>query len=227
MQIDVWSDVVCPWCYIGKRRLEAALDGIDAPVTVVWHSFELDPSAPKSSDLTLEQMLAKKYRMPPEKARELQARVTGIAAGDGLEYHLDRARPENTFSAHRLLQWAATLGQGPALTERLMRAYFVDGERIGDPTVLARLAGEAGLDPAAAATVLADERAFADVVRADVEQGRKIGVNGVPFFVIDGRYAVSGAQEVPVLQRAITQALAERPVVVADGEGCDDDGCPI
>jgi predicted DsbA family dithiol-disulfide isomerase len=219
VQIDVWSDVVCPWCYIGKRRLEAALSRVDRPVTVVWHSFQLDPNAPRESSANLEEMLAKKYGMSPGQARSMQERVTAVAAEAGLAYRLDRARPENTFDAHRLLQWASSLGQGPALTERLMKAYFVDGERIGDRATLARLAGEIGLDPEEAAKVLADESSHADAVRADVGRARDIGVRGVPFFVVDGRYGISGAQEVAVLEQAIRQALAEVP---APAPGCDD-----
>lgn len=210
MQIDVWSDVVCPWCYIGKRRLERAIEGIEDPIEVTFHSFELDPSAPKRSDLTLDEMLAKKYRLPPGQVAQMQERVTTLAAAEGLEYHLDRARPENTFDAHRLLHWAGAQGKGRELKERTMRAYFVEGERIGDPATLARLAGEVGLDAAEAARVLADETSHADAVRADQAQARAYGITGVPFFVIDGRYGVSGAQEASVLRSAIEKALHQR-----------------
>lgn len=226
MQIDVWSDVVCPWCYIGKRRLEKALTGLDG-VTVVWHSFQLDPTTPLRSELTLDQMLAQKYRLPPGQVAQMQERVTRLAAGEGLDYHLDRARPENTFAAHRLLQWAKAQGKLPELKERLLRGYFVEGERIGDPAALARLAGEVGLDAEQATAVLADEDRHADDVRADLAQARAYGISGVPFFVIDGKYGVSGAQEVAVLRGAVEKALSERPVAVAPAEACTDDECAI
>jgi predicted DsbA family dithiol-disulfide isomerase len=208
VRVDVWSDVVCPWCYIGKRRLEAALEGLP-PIEVVWHSFELDPNAASHSDLTLDQLLAQKYRLPPAQVAEMQERVTLLAAQEGLEYHLESARPENTFDAHRLLHWAASHGEGPRLKERLLRAYFVEGERLGDHASLARLAGDIGLDPAAAAAVLADRQAFAAAVRADEQQARAYGISGVPFFVIDGRYGVSGAQASAVLRNALQRALGE------------------
>lgn len=207
MVIDVWSDVVCPWCYIGKRRLEKALEGL-SDVQVVWHSFQLDPTTPKQSDLTLDEMLARKYQLPPGQVAQMQARVTGLAAAEGLDYHLDRARPENTFDAHRLLHWARAQNKGPELKERLLRAYFVEGQRIGHAPTLATLAGEVGLDAEQAAAVLADDGAHADDVRADIAQARAYGITGVPFFVIERRYGVSGAQESTVLRSAIDQARA-------------------
>jgi len=152
MNVEIWSDVVCPWCYIGKRRFEQALAQFPQrdDVNVVWRSFELDPDAPKSFPGTLNEMLARKMRTTPEQAAHMNARVSALAAEAGLDYHLDRARPSNTFDAHRLLHLALERGAQAHLKERLMRAYFTEGQRIGDHETLARLAAEVGLPEAEA-----------------------------------------------------------------------------
>ncbi len=212
MQVDVWSDVVCPWCYIGKRRLEAAL--ADFPnrdqVAVVFHAFELDPQAPKVSTMTLEQLLAKKYGMSAEKVEQVQAQVTRTAAADGLDFHLDRARPANTFDAHRLIALAKSLGKQAAVKEAFMNGYFVNGQRVGDGPTLRALAIEAGLPADATDRVLADPTLHADEVRRDEAEARKNNIRGVPFFVIDGKYGISGAQPADVLKGALAKAWAER-----------------
>ena len=209
MRIEIWSDVVCPWCYIGKRRFETALAGYERAdeVEIVWRSFELDPDAPRTRTEPPAERLAQKYGMTVEQAQQAQARVTAVAAAEGLEYRLADARSGNSFDAHRLLQLAGERGLQPELKERLLRAYFSEGEAIGEPDVLERLAVEVGLDGAEVAALLAGDR-FADDVRADERRARLLGIHGVPFFVIDERVGVEGAQPPDVLLGAFRQAEA-------------------
>lgn len=239
MQVEIWSDVVCPWCAIGKRRFEAALAGFPHrdKVEVVWRAFELDPGAPPSPDTGggYEQRLARKYGVPVEQAAEMTAAMTRAAAGEGLDFRFDRARPGRTFDAHRLLhharEVAGAAGQG-ALTERLLQATFTEGAPVSDRATLATLAAEAGLDRAAAEAVLASDR-YADAVRADEARAARLGIGGVPFFVLDGRYGVSGAQPAEVLRGALEQAwsAAREPAGVAAGSGaapgCEGDACAV
>ena len=211
LRIDVWSDLACPWCYIGKRRLDAALaqaalaDGVE----LVWRGFELDPSAPAVRDdgLTQAQRLAAKYRRSEAEAEAMIANVTRIAAGDGLTFHLDRSRGGNTFDAHRVVKLAATHGRATEAKERLFRAYFTDGRALGERATLVELATELGLDAAEVEAALAGDR-FAAEVRADQRLARELGISGVPFFVFDQRLAVSGAQPVAALVGALAQATA-------------------
>ena len=237
MDIEIWSDVVCPWCYIGKRRFEQALAQFPHrdTVTIRWRSFELDPSAPQQYTGTLNEMLAEKYETTPQQAARMNERVSGLAADEGLEYHLDQARPGNTFNAHRLLHFAAAHGAQEAATERLMRAYFTEGQAIGDAETLARLAAEAGLDADAARATLASE-AYADEVRADEERAAQLGIHGVPFVAIDARYGVSGAQPTEVFLRALQTAWeASQPLTMVSGDAggggdadmCEDDSCAV
>jgi len=234
MQLEIWSDVVCPWCAIGKRRIEAALArfGHRDEVTVRWRSFELDPTAPVERPGELVEHLAEKYGLTRAKAEAFQRQMTEQAAGEGWEFRLDRARGANTFDAHRLLHLAAEHGVQDAVKERLMRAYLTDGERIGDRETLARLGAEAGLDEAEARAVLGSTR-FADEVRADERQAHAFGISAVPFFVIDRRYGVPGAQPADVLLEALETAWAEaNPLTVltpaggrADDGACADGSC--
>jgi len=233
MKIEVWSDVVCPFCYVGKRRLEAALAEFphrDA-VEVVWRSFELAPDAPAETGEPLDAMLARKYGMDLDEARAANARVTAMAAEVGLEFRLERARSGNTFDAHRLLHLAAEHGLGGAAKERLLRAYFTEGRAIGVRDELVVLGVELGLDEAEVRAALAAD-AHADAVRADQREARELGVQGVPFFVIDRRYAVSGAQPEAVFADALTRAWAERsPTLEALGAetdaACVDEACAV
>jgi predicted DsbA family dithiol-disulfide isomerase len=215
--IEVFSDVVCPWCYIGKRRLEQALAEFPHAegVEVLFRSFQLDPSTPKDSDQSLEEMLSTKYGTSRDEAREMNQRVSDIAAGVGLRYDLAAAHPANTFDAHRLLHFAAANGRQAELKERMMRAYFTEGRRIGDHGVLAELAADVGLDQKAAAAMLAGDD-YAEDVRADVALARDFGANGVPFFVFDRRYGVSGAQETDVFRQVLDQVWAEREPIVTE-----------
>jgi predicted DsbA family dithiol-disulfide isomerase len=205
--VEIWSDVVCPWCYLGKRRFESALARFEHrdDVEVVWRSFELDPDAGPSSSVPPAERLAAKYGMSVEDAQANHDRLTALAAEDGLEYHLDRTRGGNTFDAHRLIQLGKARGIQDAVKERLMRAYFTDNVAIDDRETLIRLAAEAGLDADEARATLASDD-YADAVREDEELARRIGINGVPFFVLGRRYGVSGAQTSDVLLEALEKS---------------------
>jgi predicted DsbA family dithiol-disulfide isomerase len=229
VQVEIWSDVVCPWCAIGKRRFETALARFEhrEEVAVRWRSFELDPAAPRERPGPLREHLAAKYGATPAQAQEMIDRMTGTAAADGWAFRLDRARGGNTADAHRLLHLAADRGVQDAVKERLLTAYLVDGEPIGDPDALARLAAEAGLDPAEARAVLASDR-YLDAVRADEAQARAHGITGVPFFVVDARYGVSGAQPADALLdvlRTAWTAAHPLPALAPAGDGCADGSC--
>jgi predicted DsbA family dithiol-disulfide isomerase len=207
MLVEVWSDIVCPWCYIGKRRLEQALEMFPEreAVTVRYRSFELDPNRARSTDETLDRMLASKYGVPLEQARAMNTRVTAIAATEGIAFRLEVARPGNTFDAHRLTHLARGSGLEAAAVERFQAAYFTEGAAIGDREVLVALSAEVGMDPDAARATLAGDQ-FADSVREDEGLAAHLGIRGVPFFVLDRRLGVSGAQDAGVLLGALEQA---------------------
>ena len=226
MQVEIWSDVVCPWCYIGKRRLETALAAFEHgdEVEVVWRSYELDPNAPAQRQGDPAERLARKYASSVDVMRANMARITELAAAEGLDYHLDRSPGGNTFDAHRLIHLAAAAGRGDAMKERLLSAHLEQGRPIGDPATLAELAAEVGLDPRAVSDLLAGDL-YAAAVRADELAAAEIDVTGVPFFLFDGRLAISGAQSPEVLERVLVRAWSESaPVVVAapGGDACDD-----
>ena len=232
MQVEIWSDVVCPWCAIGKRRFETALAGFEHrdEVEVRYRSFELDPTTPRSYEGNATQRLADKYGVPLEQARAMEQRVVDAAAGEGLAFDFDRARPGNTVDAHRLLHLAADRGRQAELKERLLLAYFAEGRAIGDPDTLAGLAAEAGLDAAEARAVL-DSDAYLPEVREDQATARALGITGVPFFVLDRAYGLSGAQPAEVLLGALRQAwTATHPLTVVGGDtasSCTDDTCAV
>jgi predicted DsbA family dithiol-disulfide isomerase/mRNA-degrading endonuclease toxin of MazEF toxin-antitoxin module len=205
MKVEIWSDVVCPWCYIGKRRLETALDGFDEEVEVVWRSFELDPGAPRKPEEALDEALAAKYGMTLEQARDMMGQMTRTAAGEGLEFDFSRAQRGNTLDAHRLLHFAAERGVQAEMKERLLRAYLTEGRAISDPAELAALAGEVRLDVDEVAEML-DGDAFTDAVRRDGLRARELGVRGVPFFLIDEKIGIPGAQPPEVLRRGLASA---------------------
>jgi predicted DsbA family dithiol-disulfide isomerase len=211
VRIDIWSDVVCPWCYIGKRRIEAALERFPHrdDVELVFHAFQLDPSAPRTAEHSLTEMLSKKYGMPVAQAAEMEARVSAVAAEDGLEFHFEAARPSNTFDAHRLIAWAKTKDRQADMKERLLAAYFTEGKRVGEVDTLVALAAELGLDAEEARTVLTGN-AFATEVRADIEQAQRYNIRGVPFFVVDQKFGVSGAQPADALLAAMSRAWGEQ-----------------
>lgn len=211
MNVEIWSDIVCPWCYIGKRRFEAALARFPHrdEVAVTWRSFELDPDAPPRSSGTLDELLARKYGQTVEQAAAGHARLTALAAAEGLDYHFDRAQHGNTFDAHRLLHLAAAHDRQDAMKERLMRAYFTEGVPISDPGALVQLAAEIGLDKDEARAALAGD-AYAEAVRADERRAAGFGIHGVPFVAIDETYGVSGAQAADVFLATMEKAWANR-----------------
>jgi predicted DsbA family dithiol-disulfide isomerase len=211
LKVEIWSDVVCPWCYIGKRRFERALELFERrdQVEVAYRSFELNPQAPHDEGTDLETRLASKYGVSLEEARAMNQRVVEAAAGEGLDYRLDIARPGNTFDAHRLLQLAAGEARQIALKERLMRAYFTEGRPIGVPDVLGELAVDVGMDGPRSRQVLGGDE-FGDAVRRDEREAAELGISGVPFFVIDRRFGVSGAQPPELLAQALEHAWRER-----------------
>jgi predicted DsbA family dithiol-disulfide isomerase len=227
VKVEIWSDVVCPWCYVGKRQFEAALAtfGHADQVSVEWRSFELDPSAPRVDDVPMKQILQRKYGMTEEQADEANQRMTDLAASLGLEYHLDRVQRGNTFDAHRLIHLAAEDGGGDAMKERLLAAYFTEGRAVGDLDTLAELAAEVGLDADQVEATLHSDR-YAAEVRDDEAMASTLGASGVPFFVIDGTYGVSGAQGAEVILKAMERAWAEsHPVMVIAGGSDDQAAC--
>ncbi len=231
LRIDVWSDIACPWCYVGKRRLEAALAKFPhrEAVEIVWRAFELDPSAPRERDraVSYADRLAKKYGSSLPEAIGMISRMTDVAAADGLDFRFDKIRPGNTFDAHRVLHLAGEQGKQDAVKERFLLAYLTEGEPIGDPESLVRLAGEAGLDTEEVRAALASDAHVRDV-RADEDEARELGISGVPFFVLGGKYAVSGAQPAELLLGALERAWEEQaaqPVVFAEGAACGPEGC--
>ena len=235
MQVEIWSDVVCPWCYVGKRRFEQALARFPHAdeVTVTFRSFELDPDAPASRTGTHDEHLARKYGLTVERARQLNEQMTQTAAAEGLDFHFERIRGGNTFDAHRLLHLARDRGLQLELKERLLLATFTEGEPVADRDALVRLAAEVGLDADEARRVL-DSDAYADAVRGDERQAAAYGITGVPFFVVDAKYGVSGAQpaavQLEVLQRAYgesTPLTLVQPTAGTDAAACDDDSCAV
>jgi predicted DsbA family dithiol-disulfide isomerase len=229
LRVEVWSDIACPWCYVGKRRLEAAIARMPAPadVEVVWRAFELDPSAPRAQPpgTSYAERLARKYGTSVAEADAMIERMTAVGAADGLSFRFDRVKPGNTFDAHRVLHLALERGAQAAVKERLLRAYMSEGESIGDPEVLAGLGAEAGLDPDDVRRVLVGD-AHAQDVRADEAAARRLGIHGVPFFLVGGVYGVSGAQPVEVLYQVLAKAWAEAsPRAIPDGAVCGPDGC--
>jgi len=210
MQAEIWSDVICPWCYIGKRRFDMALAQFAQreAVTVIWRSFELDPNAPRQYPGTLDEMLSRKYSVSPQQAAAMNARVTSLAKEVGVDYRLTDARPGNTFDAHRLLHFAAAHRLGERATERIMRAYFCEALPVGDRAALARLAPQFGLAETEALAILEGDT-YADAVRADEARAAELGITGVPFFVFNEKFAISGAQPVEVFSEALQQVWTD------------------
>ena len=228
MNVEIWSDIACPWCAVGKRRFERALEDFEHrdDVTVTFRSFELDPEAPPARERSPAEHLASKYGTSLEQALAMNERMTQIAAQDGLTFRFDIARGGNTFDAHRLLHLAAAHGRQHELKERLMRAYLGEGELMSDHGALTRLAVEAGLPEDEARDTLATDR-FAAEVREDEATARGLGISAVPFFVIDRRFGLAGAQPPEVIGEGLRRAWeAQAPLtVVADGDVCGPDGC--
>jgi predicted DsbA family dithiol-disulfide isomerase len=230
--VEIFSDVVCPWCAIGKSRFEEALERFAHrdEVEVTWRAFELDPGAPAVVEGDLASHLAAKYGMTKEQAVVSQNQLAALAAEEGLEFHFDLAQRANTFDAHRLLHYALEEGLQNELKDRLFLAYFRDGESISDPETLIRLAEESGLDGATAREILASGR-YGDEVRADEADARTLGVSGVPFFVIDRHFGISGAQSPDSILRVLDHAWTDtHPGLLLSGDSatsCDEESCAI
>jgi predicted DsbA family dithiol-disulfide isomerase len=210
MLIEVWSDIACPFCYIGKRRLSAALVAFPHrdEVQVLWRSFQLQPQLVTDPSLRIADYLASSKGLHPDQVAQMNQRVQQMGALDGISFDFSRVVVANTFKAHRLLQWAQAQGLGDAMKERLLRANFTEGANVDDAETLARLAVEAGLPSDAARELLAGE-GYADEVRRDIAEARQLRISGVPFFLFDRAYAVSGAQEAGLFRQALERAHHE------------------
>ncbi len=227
MHVEIWSDIACPWCYVGKRRFEAALASYEHrdEVTVTWRSFELDPVAPAQREHDGATHLAEKYATSRAEAIAMQERMATTAAGEGLDLRFDIARGGNTFDAHRLLHLAAAHGMQDAMKERLMRAYLTEGELMSDAAALRRLAEEVGLPTGEVADLLSGDR-FAAEVREDERTAARIGISAVPFFVVDRAIGAAGAQPPQALVELLRQARAQDAPIPASGpaDTCAVDG---
>ena len=234
MKIDIWSDIACPWCYIGKRRLETAL--ADHPrrdeVDVTWHSYQLDPTLPEHYDGTEIEYLATRKGMPQEQVRQMFGHVTEQAAGEGLAYDFDTLVLAKSARAHELLHLANERGLADSVKKALLSGHFEHGMYIGDLDQLVRVGVDAGLDEGEVRAALDDGR-YKAAVASDIDMARQIGVTGVPFVVVDMKYAVSGAQPPEVFREVLDKALAEQApaLQVVDGaqdaDACGPDGCAI
>ena len=230
MKVEIWSDVMCPFCYIGKRRFENALQQLPfkEAVEVEWKSFQLDPSIQYDPGKNIHQYLAERKGFSVEKAKELNDQVTGMAAAEGLQYNFDKAIVANSFDAHRFSHLATEQGKGDAAEESLFKAYFTEGKNIADKETLTQLGTDIGLDATAVKQVL-EGNAYAQNVQQDIAEAATLGVRGVPFFVIDRKYAVSGAQATEVFHQALETAYAEwkkenNQFTTIQGEVCSTDG---
>ena len=228
MHVEIWSDIACPWCYVGKRRFETALAGFEHrdQVQVTWRSFQLDPTAPAEREGDRAEHLARKYGTTVEHARAMQDHITREAAGEGLDFRFDISRSGNTFDGHRLVHLAAAHGLQDAMKERILRAYLGEGELISDHTTLTRLGVEVGLPEDEVREMLATDR-YAGDVRADADAAGSLGITAVPFFVVDRAFGASGAQPPEILGELLRRAWEARPMIatVAGGEACGPDGC--
>jgi predicted DsbA family dithiol-disulfide isomerase len=229
LNVEIWSDIACPWCYVGKRRFEKALESFAHrdDVSVTWRSFELDPGAPAERPEDGATHIAHKYGMPVEHARARQQQLADVAAGDGLDFDFDTARLGSTFDAHRLVHLAHAHGRQDAMKERLMRAYLSEGELMSDHATLARLATEIGLPQDEVAELLLTER-YAEEVRDDERTAATLGISAVPYFVVDRRIGVPGAQDAELLLKMLEKGWQQREPalqVIAEGDACGPDGC--
>jgi predicted DsbA family dithiol-disulfide isomerase len=231
MKVEIWSDVVCPFCYIGKRKFENALAqfGPRGEVQVEWKSFQLTPDFVPTPGESIHASLAKKKGVPEAEGRRMNDYMTQAAKEVGLDYQFDKAIPANTFLAHQLIHFAAHNGQQGAMKERLFAAYYLEGQNLNDVDTLVKLAAEIDLDADAARQALV-AGTYANEVRRDEYEAQQIGVRGVPFFVFDDKYAVSGAQPSEVFAEVLDKVWEEahprtQPVLLNDGPACGPDGC--
>jgi predicted DsbA family dithiol-disulfide isomerase len=215
VEVEIWSDVVCPWCYIGKRRFETAIGRFDHPVEVVWRSYELYPDAPPVREGSYVERIARKYGIAVEQAAAQHRRITDLARAEGLDYHLEEARSGRSFDAHRLLHLAGERGIQDAVKERILAGYLEEHVAIGLQEELAPLAVSAGLDADEVQSVLTGD-AYGDAVRADEARALDIGITGVPFFLVDGRFPIAGAQSPETMLAVLTRAWERRTTRAAD-----------
>ena len=233
MKIEIWSDFVCPFCYIGKRRLEQALEKFPERehIEIIFKSFELDPYVETNHSISIHEALAKKYGIRVEEAKSMNENVIRQAKSVGLEYNFENMSPTNTFRVHRLAKYAETEGKALEMTERLLSAHFIESKRIDDLEHLVQLAEDVGLDREKVLEVLQDETKYAEEVRRDEQEAGLLGIRGVPFFVINRKYAISGAQPEEVFLKALQKvAEEERPYRLKEiaGNGglqCNEEGC--
>jgi predicted DsbA family dithiol-disulfide isomerase len=232
MKVEIWSDVMCPFCYIGKRKFEKALDQFPQKekIQVEWKSFQLNPQMKTEPGKSINDYLAEVKGWTPDYAQQVNDHVTGLASEVGLEYNMDKAVVANSFDAHRFVQFAKTKGLGDAAEEQLFKAYFTDGKDTSNLETLVELGDEIGLDTDELRTVLEGTR-FSDEVRKDIYEAQQVGAKGVPFFVLDRKYAVSGAQQPETFLGALEQSFAEwqkanpEPLVTfAEGDVCTTEG---
>ncbi|WP_290216995.1 DsbA family oxidoreductase [Corynebacterium atrinae] len=209
MRIDIWSDYICPFCTVGERHLNLALEKFDGDVDIVWRSFQLDPDAPTEPTGSVVDYLVEKKGARPEQIEQFNDDLAKRAAAVGLEFNWRESTMANTLTAHRLGHFARSLGKGVEWDELVKRGYFTEGKNVADHDQLRSFAAEVGLPTEETERILNDPSAFADEVAQDIDVARQIGVQGVPFFVFDGKLAVSGAQPVEVFTQALEQAAAE------------------
>ncbi|MBD0383518.1 DsbA family oxidoreductase [Paenibacillus sedimenti] len=233
MQVEIWSDIACPFCYIGKSRIESGLAQFahKDQVEIVYKSFQLDEHAPLDVAHDVHDMLSAKYGMSREEAKAMNAQLGKQAEAEGLDFHFDTLVLTNTLDAHRLLHFAAQHGKSKEVADLLFKAYFTESKHVGRHETLTAIAAEAGLDPNAVSSMLASDQ-FADEVRADQLEGSRLGVRGVPFYVINRKYAISGAQSASVFLDALEKAWGEKkPLTVLNdttggsGAVCTDGVC--
>ena len=237
MKVEIWSDIVCPWCYIGKRRFEAALEQFKQrdQVEIIWRSFELDPTTPREEEGFTTDRLARKYGISRQKAEAMQANVTALAAQVGLDYQLDDAKIANTVDGHRLIHLAAKHNLQDAMKERLLKAYFTESMSLGNLDTLVQLAAEVSLDPAEVRSAMAGND-YLDAVRADQRRAQRFGITGVPFFLFNEKFAVSGAQPTELFLTALERTWDDaHPLVALVGSAqsaagdavCTDESCAL
>lgn len=204
MKIEIWSDYTCPFCYIGKRRLELAVEELPfkGEIEIEYKSFELDANAPKKYDGSIHELIAKKYGISVERAKGSNDQIVSQAKSLGLLYDFDRIKPTNTFDAHRLTQFSKTIDKQHEISEALFRAYFTEGKNLSDVEELAKISSCVGIEYKVAIDIL-ESNQYAEAVRDDEDQAREYGVTGVPYFVINDKFAVSGAQPIAVLKKTL------------------------
>lgn len=231
MKVEIWSDYQCPFCYIGKRRFEKALSrfGAREEVEVIYRSFELDPSASREIQMNMHDMLAVKYGITAEQAKAQTDSMAAQGKAEGLELQFDKVKLTNSFDAHRLMHFASSKGKQTEINDALFQAYFTDSKHIGDQETLADVGAGIGLDRAEVMSMLAGN-AYADEVRRDEQQGSRLGITGVPFFVINEKYGISGAQPEEAFLRTLEKIREEeQPLRMLNdetaGSGCSDGFC--